>query len=112
MCERPASASIDMSHREVTLCNNNRYRPHPDVATRVAGSDLLLVQLTDGAAFRLNRTGAAIWELVTTGSTVAQIVEQLHARTGVASEQLSQETRTLLEELEQCRLLERQPEGG
>jgi hypothetical protein len=91
---------------------NNRYRAHPDVATRVAGSDLLLVQLTDGAAFRLNRTGTAIWELVTTGSTVGEIVDQLHARTGVASEQLGEETRGLLEDLEQCRLLERQPEAG
>jgi UDP-N-acetylglucosamine 2-epimerase len=97
---------------ETTSRNNDRYRPHPDVTTRVAGSDLLLVQLTDGVAFRLNRTGAAIWELVTTGNTVAEIVDQLHARTGVASEQLSQETRSLLEELEQCRLLERQPERG
>jgi hypothetical protein len=101
-----------MTNREVILCNNDHYRPHPDVATRVAGSDLLLVQLTDGAAFRLNRTGAAIWELVTTGNTVAEIVDELHARTGVATEQLGKETCALLEELEQCRLLERQPEAG
>lgn len=91
--------------------NGRRYRRHQDVATEVAGSELLLVHLAQGAAFRLNPTGRAIWELATEGLTAVEIGRRLQAAMGGSPEQIQQDTGTLIEELEQHGLLERQPEA-
>ena len=89
-----------------------RYRPHPDVATEAVEEELLLVQLAQGTAFRLNRTGKAIWEMAVTGLSAREIAEQLHTSLSVSSEQLTRDASALLEELSGSALLEPQSEAA
>ena len=51
----------------------------PEVVSRRLGESVVLVNLADDAVYELNRTGARTIELIESGSTFGQIVEQLVA---------------------------------
>ena len=51
----------------------------PEVVSRRLGESVVLVNLADDAVYELNRTGARTIELIASGSTFGQIVEQLVA---------------------------------
>ncbi len=82
-----------------------RYRPSADVATEAVADGLLLVQLVEGATYRLNGTGRAIWELAAAGCTTEEIAQRLQARFAVAPERLAADAAALLAELTRSALL-------
>ncbi len=74
-----------------------RYRPHPDVISRILEREAVLLDLTSGAYFGLNETGARIWELLVEHDTeeiaarLAQEFEVPAAEASAAVDRLIQE---------------------
>jgi uncharacterized protein YbjT (DUF2867 family) len=89
-----------------------RFRCSLDVASEKLGPELLLVQLAKGTTFRLNGTGAAIWELAAEGCSAEEIAERLHAGYGVSQVRLQADAAALLADLAENDLLEPCAEGG
>jgi hypothetical protein len=52
-------------------------RPHPQVVVREADGGLFLVHLASGATFRLNGAGKAVWDALSGGRTVEEVVPTL-----------------------------------
>jgi hypothetical protein len=54
-------------------------RPASDVVARQLGESAVLIRLTTNRIYELNPTGALIWELVGTGTTVDAVLDTLRA---------------------------------
>ena len=85
------------------------YRSHPDVVAEVVGNELLLVQLSQGTTFRLNRTGRAVWDQLVSGLSVNEVIDRVHSESGTSTEFLKQDVSKLLKDLVENSLLEPQP---
>lgn len=83
-----------------------RFSRSEDVATEAVQDEMLLVQLANGAAFRLNRTGRAVWELLGTGGGAVEIAERLSGTLGAPRDRLERDVTSFLEELAANQLLE------
>lgn len=88
-----------------------RYHTPRGVTTAAAGPDLLLVDLDRGTAYRLNPTARAMWERLSSGSTVAEAALALEARLGAPRERIAADAEKLAAELVEGALLEPRPEG-
>jgi len=82
-----------------------RLRASPDVAARDIPDGLMLVNLTTGAAFKLNRVGALVWRRLDGATDVAAIVADLAKQYGVAVEDLRRDVDALLGDLEKQGLI-------
>jgi len=80
--------------------NTARFRTSPDVAARDIPDGLMLVNLQTGAAFKLNRVGAAVWKRLDGTSPVTEIVSELDRQYGVGLEVLRRDVTALLEDLQ------------
>ncbi len=60
----------------------------------------MLVNVQTGAAFKLNRVGAAVWKRLDGTSAIADIVAGLEAQYRVGTETLLRDVTSLLEELQ------------
>jgi len=89
-----------------------RFRPLPDVVERRLGADVFLVHLARGSVHRLNRTGAAVWELAGQRLSAAEIADRLHVSWPVPPDQLRRDVTALLDDLLAQDLLEPLPEGA
>jgi hypothetical protein len=74
------------------------------------GSDFVLVDLTTGAYFSLNRVGARMWKLLAEGRPPEQVVDTLCADYGVPRARIEADLDALLAELRARKLVE--PEGA
>lgn len=52
-------------------------RLHPDVVFRVLGDGAVLVNLASNEVMEFNSTGAAIWEHLSRGAAIADVIPQL-----------------------------------
>jgi hypothetical protein len=75
-----------------------RFRASVDVVARDIPDGLMLVNLTTGAAFKLNRVGAAVWQRLD-GRDVAAIVAELDQEYRVGVETLARDVNALLADL-------------
>lgn len=77
-----------------------RFRTSPDVAARDIPEGLMLVNVQTGAAFKLNRVGAAVWKRLDGNSQISAIVSELAQQYGVGLDVLQRDVATLLQDLQ------------
>lgn len=75
------------------------FRISPDVIAQRLGDSVILVHMETDKIFELNRTGARLWELLTSGNTPAQAQLQMLREFDVDQPQLAQETAAILSSL-------------
>ena len=83
-----------------------RFRKISAVSERLSGDALLVVNLDQGTAFRLNGTARLMWDLAADGRTAEEIAGALGERLGTSSERLRTDAAALLDELAAAELLE------
>jgi hypothetical protein len=83
------------------------FRPHADVISQRLGDESVLLHLGTNEIYSLNTTATRFWDLFSTGSDDASIVQQLTAEFAVDEESLRAEATALLTALESYRLVER-----
>jgi hypothetical protein len=71
----------------------------PNVLAKRVGEEIVLVHLETNRIFELNRTAAALWDVLATGPTRAELERQLRAEFDVEPDQLSHEIDDLLRQL-------------
>lgn len=74
--------------------------PHPDVASRRLGDEVVLVHLRTNRIFSLSPTGARFWELLSDGRTRPEIEAELLDEYDVSREEVSAEIDSLVTMLE------------
>jgi hypothetical protein len=71
----------------------------PNVLAKRVGDEIVLVHLETNRIFELNRTAAALWDLLATTPTRAELEQQMGAEFDVEPEQLATEIDDLLRQL-------------
>src|SRR6516162_9093729 len=66
-----------------------RYRCLPNIVAEPVGELLILIDMDQGTAFRLNSSGKLVWELVQKEKSTAEIVEQMSGMFRVSREKLA-----------------------
>jgi hypothetical protein len=95
----------------MALPAHSRVVVRADVSVRSLGDGAVLVNMTTGTCFELNRVGFEIWELLAGGATPKSICDALSKRYGTPQETLAPDVQRLLEALRQHELVEWQEPG-
>jgi len=74
-------------------------RPASDVVARQLGESAVLIRLTTNRIYELNPTGARIWELVGTGTTVDAVLDALSKEFDAPAETVKSEVDDLVRSL-------------
>jgi hypothetical protein len=74
-------------------------RPASDVVARQLGESAVLIRLTTNRIYELNPTGARIWELVGTGTTVDAVLDTLSTEFDAPAETVKSEVDDLVRSL-------------
>jgi hypothetical protein len=74
-------------------------RPNPEVIAKSLDQTTVLVDIATTRIFELNETGTRIWELLSQGLNVEQIVQHLVSEFEVEDAQAAEELKTLLSQL-------------
>ena len=69
------------------------------VMSRQVGDETVILDLGSGTYFGLNPVGARIWQLLSSGTPVAEVVKTLLGEFDVAEHQLQQDVDSLINEL-------------
>jgi hypothetical protein len=77
----------------------------PDVIWTAVGGEAVLLDLSSGYYYTLNRTGAAIWELLTGERDLAGVREAICERFGVSSETAWEDLASLVGHLRREKLI-------
>jgi hypothetical protein len=93
----------------MTADDNRKYTPAPGVHSRRFDDELVLLDLANGQYYGLNEVGAAIWERLATGASLAAIADALVAEYDVTRGRLEAEMRELVDSLVARRLLVEAP---
>jgi hypothetical protein len=72
---------------------------------RIVDGEILMLDAESGRYLALNRSGAALWELLLAGTTRAQLNEQLVSTYAIAPAQAARDVEALLDDLSVRRLL-------
>jgi hypothetical protein len=89
-----------------------RFRTVPDVVARDIADGLMLVNVQTGAAFKVNKVGAAVWRQLDGAHDVALIVAGLEREYRVGVDRLLEDVDALLEEFLKNGLVEHVPITG
>ena len=71
-------------------------RPDPNVLAKRVGDEIVLVHLETNRIYELNRTAALLWDALTSGSTRAELEEQLALEFEVERDELTNEIDEML----------------
>jgi hypothetical protein len=77
-----------------------------DVAAKVVDGEAILINLSNGLYFSMDKVGAYIWLMITAGSTVELIARSVSERYGVPVDRTKPEVRGLVAELLNENLIE------
>jgi Coenzyme PQQ synthesis protein D (PqqD) len=77
----------------------------PGVVSRRLGDEMVLVNLETNRIFRLNRTGARLWELLEGARSTAELEELMEAEFDVGRDELRAELDTTLPRLAELGLV-------
>jgi hypothetical protein len=77
----------------------NRLRRGPRIASAEVHGEAVLLDLRHGKYYSLNRTGAAVWELLSQPRTLAELHEALFDRFDAEPETLRDDLTALLDDL-------------
>jgi hypothetical protein len=91
-----------------TILDRTILRPSPDVQGTTMEGETVLLNLSTGRYYTLNRLGSVIWERCTGQSTMADIHRAICERFEVASEQALDDLVALVNELMQEGLLQQE----
>jgi hypothetical protein len=83
------------------LCANGR-----DVAAKVVDGEAILINLSNGLYFSMDKVGAYVWSMIAAGSTVELIARSVSDRYGVPTERTRPDVRSLVAELLRENLIE------
>jgi hypothetical protein len=72
---------------------------HPDVVFRVLGDGAVLVNLASNEVFEFNDTGAAIWDHLSRGESIDEVVPRLMATFEVDRETAEHDVAAFVDEL-------------
>jgi len=86
--------------------DTQRLRVSKDVMSRVLAGDAVLLDLSSGTYFGLNRIGAEVWQLIDGSRTVAELRVHLAARFAVDDATLERDLSALLASLHSRGLVE------
>lgn len=83
-----------------------------DVNAEVIDGEAIIINVTTGVYYSLDSVGAYIWELLTTGASVAESVQALMNRYRISAEQASTDLSEIVSQLvEEGLVLETEPYG-
>jgi hypothetical protein len=77
----------------------NAPQPHPDIAWRRVGEEVVVVNLRTNRIYSLNHTGARLWELLSAGHDREAAEAALMTEFDVDEDELRREVAAVLEEL-------------
>jgi len=81
-------------------------KPREGVIAKMVGSEMVLLDYDRGIYYGLNPVGARVWQLLSDGSTVEQVVDRLTDEYDVARAALEADVAALLRELEAKELVD------
>jgi len=81
-------------------------KPRQGVIAKMVGSEMVLLDYDRGIYYGLNPVGARVWQLLSDGSTVEQVVDRLTDEYDVARAALEADVAALLRELEAKELVD------
>jgi hypothetical protein len=82
-------------------------KPDKDVVFERLSGDILLLHARTNRFYELNQTGARVWELIASGASLPDILDQLRAEFNSEPETLATDVHRLLDELLREQLLHR-----
>ena len=82
------------------LDSNTRVRPNTiDVAAKVIDGEAIIMNLSNGLYFSMDRVGSAVWEMVEVGLSVSEMSATLDSRYEVARDVVDADVSRLVSEL-------------
>ena len=81
-------------------------KPRQGVIAKMVGSEMVLLDYDRGIYYGLNPVGARVWQLLSDGSTVEQVIDRLTDEYDVARAALEADVTALLRELEAKELVD------
>lgn len=76
------------------------FRPADHVVAKLVGEELVLLDYEEEVYYGLDPVGARIWELLTAGRTLGEIIDTLLAEYDVTRDQLAADVERVVGELE------------
>ncbi len=76
-----------------------RFKPAEQVVARAAAGQMILVNLKTGACWELNQVGADVWNGLSSGLQLQDVVAEISQRYEVALESVTADVLGLMEEL-------------
>ena len=70
-----------------------------DVAAKVVDGEAILINLTSGLYYSMDKVGGFVWSLFAPGSSIAQVADAVAARYSVPPAQAREDVRRLAREL-------------
>lgn len=103
-----ASNAVPAPIIDQAMCDRTVLRSSPDVQGRSMDGETVLLDLSSGRYYTLNRVGSVIWEQCTGDKTISDIQAVLSDRFDVAPERALDDLVTLVNELIQEGLLQQE----
>ena len=88
-----------MSNSVDVMAVDETPRPSDYVVGQTTADGAVLINMSTGDCFELNRSGAKIWSLLASGNSVSAIAAAVAADHGIAAEAVEADVRALLAEL-------------
>ncbi len=85
--------------------DEQRFEAHPDAVARVLEGGMVMLDLNTGMYFGMNEVGARVWQLLSEGMTLSEIIATLLGEFAVEESTLRDDVSTLLRELIERQLL-------
>jgi hypothetical protein len=82
-----------------TLSPSDRLVAAPRVTRATQHGETMLLDLTGGAYYTLNESGAFVWDMLLRGTTLGEIVDALEARYDAPRDQIATDASTMTSEL-------------
>jgi len=93
----------------VNIDPHSRLSPRKHVHARRFDDEMIILDLEQGLYFQLDEVGAAIWEGLVEGGSLAEIARSLSARYDAADEQILADASALARRLEAAGLVSLEP---
>jgi Coenzyme PQQ synthesis protein D (PqqD) len=93
----------------MSLSNDAALVSRPEVVAREINDGAVLVDMSSGGCFELNRIGFEVWTMLRKRTTIPEICEALTSRYPVAEDVLATDVKDLLDSLVRAGLVEVSP---
>ena len=91
---------------------SNRFDVDPEVTFQKLGDETVLVHMGTGRIHHANPTGSRVWELLSDGRTVGEVLETLEGEFDAPAEQLRDEVTVFVEGLSKEKMIRPVEEGA